>query len=132
MGGTFSLSVHHKDFTTFAAQSGLITLPEQPYRYFTISRSLIVVSSSLQHVKELHGTSEVAKPAKKNFVFRNSENHSYEHLRNQPNLRETFFSPQIHPETAIFSLSPGKTLHLSLSLNYLNAIQYTASQAVDQ
>jgi hypothetical protein len=61
MGGTFSLSVHHKDFTTFAAQSGLITLPEQPYRYFTISRSLIVVSSSLQHVKELHGTNEEHK-----------------------------------------------------------------------
>lgn len=61
MGGTFSLSVHHKDFTTFAAQSGLITLPEQPYRYFTISSTLIVVSSSLQHVKELHGTSGGAK-----------------------------------------------------------------------
>ena len=61
MGGTFSLSVHHKDFTTFAAQSGLITLPEQPYRYFTISSTLIVVSSSLQHVKELHGTNKDAK-----------------------------------------------------------------------
>jgi len=69
MGGTFSLSVHHKDFTTFAAQSGLITLPEQPYRYFTISSTLIVVSSSLQHVKELHGTSEDAKTQKKRSIL---------------------------------------------------------------
>ena len=51
--GTFSLTVHHSSLTAFAAQGGLVTPPEQRYRYFTMSSTLIVVSSSLQHVKEL-------------------------------------------------------------------------------
>ena len=53
----FSLSVHHSSLTAFAVQGGLVTPPEQRYRYASMTSTLIVVSSSLQLVKELSLTS---------------------------------------------------------------------------
>jgi len=44
----FSQSVHHSSFTAFAALGGLITPPEQRYRYFSLN--LWPVSSHLQHI----------------------------------------------------------------------------------
>jgi hypothetical protein len=44
----FSQSVHHSSFTAFAALGGLITPPEQRYRYCSLN--LWPVSSHLQHI----------------------------------------------------------------------------------
>jgi hypothetical protein len=44
----FSQSVHHSSFTAFAALGGLITPPEQRYRYFSLN--FWPVSSHLQHI----------------------------------------------------------------------------------
>ena len=50
----FSQSVHHSSFTAFAALGGLITPPEQRYRYFSLN--LWPVSSHLQHILALQLT----------------------------------------------------------------------------
>jgi hypothetical protein len=50
----FSQSVHHSSFTAFAALGGLITPPEQRYRYFSLD--FWPVSSHLQHILALQLT----------------------------------------------------------------------------
>jgi len=61
----FSLNVHHKQFTPFAAKSGLTTPPVQRCRYLTISshpyRCIIFIKTHSVSYTELHGTNEDAK-----------------------------------------------------------------------
>jgi hypothetical protein len=61
----FSLNVHHKQFTPFAAKSGLTTPPAQRCRYLTISslpyRCIISFKTCSVYYAELHGTSKVAQ-----------------------------------------------------------------------
>ena len=69
----FSLNVHHKQFTPFAAKSGLTTPPAQRCRYLTISSHpyccIIFIKTCSVSYAELHGTNKVNKGKTRNTMF---------------------------------------------------------------